>query len=116
MSLHHFYLNIPASTSYMEDTVSVEAGIINEVEVYWPLNVKRLCGVYFAIGESHVIPASGYLTGNGNLQHFTLNEEINDSRLSMRGVNIDSEFSHEIDAWVNILPMRGTVEGILSAF
>lgn len=105
MPLHHFFLDLPANTSnYLEDRLSVEAGEVSRVEVYWPLNTNRYVGVWFVSGEAQIIPVSGYLTGNGNIQNFELFERVINGTISMRGVNADIKFSHSIDAWINIIP------------
>lgn len=107
MSLHHFFLDLPANTSaYLEDTQSVEAGEISRVEVYWPLNANRFTGVWFITAETQIIPVSGYLTGNGNIQNFEVFERVLNGSITMRGVNSDTKFSHTIDAWINIIPAR----------
>lgn len=116
ISLHHFFLDIPANTSnYIEDSAKVEIGEISKVEVYWPLNVNRLASVWFVDGETQIIPAGGYLTGNGNVQNFEQFEALKSGRLAMRGINLDTVYSHAIDAWVNIIP-DGAKGGVLSGF
>ena len=54
-------------------------------------------------GEQPLIPVGdGILTGNGNVQHFHVDEAIRTGKVNFRGMNEDTSFSHRIDAWMNI--------------
>lgn len=97
-------MDIPSSTTDpIQHSQNVEVGRVTEVEIYWPLNVNRLCEVWFMDSEQPVIPTgNGVFTGNGNVQHFHVDETIRTGKVNFRGINNDTVFAHKIDAWVNI--------------
>lgn len=117
MTLHHFFLDLPAGmTGFSEQVKKVEIGNITEIEVYYPRNLNRLVEIWFTDGETDILPTGdGILTGNGNVQHFNLKTPIRDGNLKLRGQNTDPTYSHRIDAWVVVLP-ETYFEGGLSGF
>lgn len=92
-------------SGYDEHVKQVEIGYITEVEIYYPLNLDRLAEYWFMDGETHIIPSGdGILTGNGNVQHFTLDTPVRIGKMSFRGHNTDPIYSHRVDAWIVVEP------------
>ena len=109
MTIHHFNMDLPAAMGgYYEWMQNVPIGEIDRIEVYWPLNTLRYVGVWFIDGNTQIIPSEGYFTGNGNIQNFRAMERIDSGILRARAVNVDPDYDHMIDAWVSIIPKRGS--------
>lgn len=116
MGVYAFELDIPSNTTSdapVYQTLSVNKGIIKEIELYYPLNNIRLGNVWFHADGKQILPTNikGNFTGNGNIQIIKPNTEIFDTSLSMVGFNLDTIFDHKITAVVTIEEPK-TVNGI----
>lgn len=123
MGVYAFELDIPANTlsnTPVYQTLSVNKGIIKEIELYYPLNNIRLGNIWFHADGKQILPTNlnGNFTGNGNIQIIKPNTEIFDASLSMVGFNLDTVFDHKITAFVTIEEPK-TINGVdygLSSF
>lgn len=107
MGVYVYELDLPANTpndTPVYQTLSVNKGIIKNIEIYYPLNNIRLGNIWFYADGKQILPTNieGNFTGNGNIQIIKPNTEIFDTSLTLVGFNLDTVFDHKITAVVTI--------------